>query len=53
MKISFQRTYLATDAERCFLFSSLTYLNQRVGNAQIQTILIDLTKGKNNVEIVH
>lgn len=53
MEISLQGTYLATDAERCLLSSSLTYLNHRIENAQIQTILIDLTKGKNNVEIVH
>lgn len=48
-----RRTDSATYGEHCFLSSSLTYLTYKTEKAQIQTILSDLTQGKNNVETVH
>lgn len=48
-----QRAVPATYEESYFLSSSLTYLTYKTEKAQIQTILSDLTKGKNNVETVH
>lgn len=51
--MSSQRTDPATYGESCFLSSSLTYLTHKTEKAQIQTILGDLTQGKNNAETVH